>query len=188
MDYGRGIAHPALMIGEGFILTILHNEVEKDVGGKKQKITYANIKDASGNWQVGAPVRVDEEGETQPLKIMAATVEERCLLWDAPDMDQWNSLYIPGTRTKKVEGQEVEVSKNWLQQLVTEAVNFEGSPVQTLIASLGGDPPDVSGDVGGIEDGDDDFGQDDGSDEDEGAGEAPAGSDEDDPLAGLELE
>ena len=188
LRYGRKeMTHPAMMLGEAFILTIMHGDNGKE--GKEKRI-YANIKDASGNWKVGAPVRVNEEGETEPLKAPAATVEERCLLWDSPDMEQWNSLYIPGSRIKKVDGKEQEVSKNWIQETAKAALNFEGSALETLIASVEGDLPSImdedEGDVGGSESPAE-------SDEPDLGGDTPdegekATSDEDDdPLADLGL-
>lgn len=193
MDYGRGNTHMAFMLGEAFILTIIHNEVEKD----SKKRIYANIKDDSGNWKVSAPVRVNEEGETEPLKAPAATVTERLLLWDAPSIEQWNSIHIPGTYKRKEGDKEVEVSKNWLQNAAKSALNWEGSPVQNLvIASIDGDLPEVStdpdeqepdlDDVGGAEVGSEASGS-----EDTGKAEKPskaAPSASDDPLADLGLD
>ena len=149
LRYGRKeITHPAMVIGEAFILTIIHGDNGKE--GKEKRI-YANIKDASGNWKVGAPVRVNEEGETEPLKAPPATVEERALLWDAPDIEQWQSLYIPGSRTKKVDGKETEVSKNWIQETIKSALNFDGSAVAAKIALAEGDLPPMMDDEGGDE-------------------------------------
>ena len=195
MDYGRGNTHLAFMLGEAFILTIVHNEVEKD--GKKR--VYANIKDDTGNWKIGAPVRVNEEGETEPLKAPAATVAERLLLWDAPSIEQWNSIHIPGSYKRKEGDKEVEVSKNWLQIAVKSALNWEGSPVQNLvIASIDGDLPEVSTDPDEQEPDLDDLGVAGDSSvaagsEDTGKSEKPSkaassASAEDDPLADLGLE
>lgn len=188
LRYGRkDMTHPAMLIGEAFILTIIHGDNGKE--GKEKRV-YANIKDASGNWKVGAPVRVNEEGDTEPLKAPAATVEERCLLWDSPDMDQWNSLYIPGSRTKKVDGKEQEISKNWLQDTCKAALNFGGSALETLIASVDGGLPsmmdedeDAAGGSESAAEGDD---LDLGADTPDEAEKATS-DDEDDPLADLGL-
>jgi len=193
MDYGRGNTHMAFMLGEAFILTIVHNGVEKD--GKKR--VYANIKDDSGNWKVSAPVRVNEEGETEPLKAPAATAAVRLLLWDAPSIEQWNSMHIPGTYNRKEGDKEVEVSKNWLQNTAKSALNWEGSPVQNLvIASIDGDLPEVSTDPGEQEPDLDDLVGASGDEgvsgsEDTGETEKPskaAPSASDDPLADLGLD
>lgn len=189
MKYGRSdIIFAGQFVGEAFILTIIHNDNGKE--GKEKRV-YANIKDNSGNWKVSAPVRVNEEGETEPLKAPAATVEPRALFWDDPDMDQWNSLYIPGSYTRKVDGKETEVSKNWMQETCRKALNFEGSPLETLLATVEGDLPSVAGDDEGgdespVEDDEPDLG---GSAPDEGE-KAPSDEDsgsEDDPLADLGL-
>jgi len=181
LRYGRKeMTHPAMMIGEAFILTIIHGDNGKE--GKEKRI-YANIKDASGNWKVGAPVRVNEEGETEPLKAPPATVEERALLWEAPDMEQWQSLYIPGSRTKKVDGKETEVSKNWIQETVKSALNFEGSAVATMIASVEGDLPPMMDDEGGDESPSESDETDSGSDTPDEGAKAPS----EDPLDDLGL-
>jgi hypothetical protein len=182
-------------LGEAFILTIVHNEVEKD--GKKR--VYANIKDDSGNWKIGAPVRVNEEGETEPMKAPPATVPERLLLWDAPSIEQWNSIHIPGTYKRKDGDKEVEVSKNWLQNAAKSALNWEGSPAQNLvISSIDGDLPEVStdpdeqepdlGDVGGADSGSGAAWSEDTGEAAKPSKAASSASAEDDPLADLGLE
>lgn len=184
LRYGRKeITHPAMVIGEAFILTIIHGDNGKE--GKEKRI-YANIKDASGNWKVGAPVRVNEEGETGPLKAPPATVEERFLLWDAPNIEQWQSLYIPGSRTKKVDGKETEVSKNWIQETIKSALNFDGSAVAAMIASAEGDLPPMMDDEGGDESPSENDETDSGCDTPDEGDKAPRDED-DDPLADLGL-
>ena len=185
LRYGRKeITHPAMVIGEAFILTIIHGDNGKE--GKEKRI-YANIKDASGNWKVGAPVRVNEEGETEPLKAPPATVKERALLWDAPDFrQQWQSLYIPGSRTKKVDGKETEVSKNWIQENIKSALNFDGSAVAAKIALAEGDLPPMMDDEGGDESPSENDETDSGCDTPDEGDKAPRDED-DDPLADLGL-
>lgn len=184
LRYGRKeITHPAMVIGEAFILTIIHGDNGKE--GKEKRI-YANIKDASGNWKVGAPVRVNEEGETEPLKAPPATVEERFLLWDAPNIEQWQSLYIPGSRTKKVDGKETEVSKNWIQETIKSALNFDGSAVAAKIALAEGDLPPMMDDEGGDESPSENDETDSGCDTPDEGDKAPRDED-DDPLADLGL-
>lgn len=184
MDYGRGNTHMAFMLGEAFLLNIVHNEVEKD-GNKR---TYANIKDDSG-WKVGAPVRVDEEGETQVIKAPPANVEPRLLLWDAPTIEQWNSIHIPGTYTKKDGDKEVEVSKNWIQLKVQEALDWEGSGIQQIVAGIAGDLPDAKAETlpdAGEEPLIEEPGTEDAPEVEKATSEAPAAS-SDDPLADLGL-
>ena len=137
MTYGRdGIKHMVQMLDEPFIIQIVHNTKEKD--GKKR--TYANMRDADGNFLIQAPVLLDPlAGTSTPVPVPATTQPHRVLLWDAPTKEQWDSLFIDGTRTVKDDkGQEREVSKNWLQEEIVQlAVNFDGSPLQMLLSGVG---------------------------------------------------
>jgi len=196
MDYGRGNTHMAFMLGEAFKLNIVHNVQEKEINGRKVTVTYANLRDENGVWQVSAPVvqRFDDEtgepvGDPQPIKAPEATVKEKMLLWDAPSVEQWESLFIPGTYTRKDGDREIEVSKNWLQATVKSAVNYEGSGIQQIVSELEGDLPDVDlglegvtvlptvPDVPDMPDAADTI----------DAPDAEEGNEEDDPLAGLGL-
>jgi len=189
MDYGRGNTHMAFMLGEGFILKVVHNEVEKD----GQKRVYANIKDESGNWLVQAPVRVDEEGEAQPLNVPEPTVNLRLLLQASPTVEQWDSIFIPGTVTRKENGQEIEVSKNWLQNLCKEALDYEGSALHQVVVQREGDLPDPRGEPQSgsesaeLSEGSEDTGESEKALSGEHSG-SPGGSDDDDPLADLGLD
>lgn len=176
----KEIKHPMLMIGEAFILNIIHSDNGKE--GKEKRV-YANIRDGSGTWKVSAPVRMNEEGEPEPIKAPEPTVELRAFMWDLADKESWDSLYIAGERTKTVDGKEVKETKNWIQEKIKSALNFEDSPIKALLDDLHGDLPvpstDPEDDLGGT-----------GTDEVlDDASETDSGSegDEDDPLAGLSL-
>tara|TARA_Y100000296_G_scaffold66371_1_gene78382 strand:+ start:7487 stop:8479 length:993 start_codon:yes stop_codon:yes gene_type:complete len=142
MTYGRsGITHMALMLGEAFLINISHNEV----GEGKDKKVYANMRTPDDGWTIGAPMydaNKDPLGEPdmQPIAVPEPSEEIKLLLWDAPTKEQWDSLFIDGTRTVKDEkGQESEVSRNWLQEdIVKSAKDFEGSALQVLIMEQGG--------------------------------------------------
>lgn len=185
LDYGRGKTMMFEFLGEAFKLNIIHKEEEKD--GKK--ITYANIKDENHVWQIGAPVKEvtdDETGDVTnvPVKVPEASVPLRLFMWDAATIEQWHSIYIEGSYTRKDGDKEVEVSKNALQQKIMSANNWDGSPMQTILAEADGELPDLSL----SEDDEDDTGVD-LPDEDELDLDGGAGSpDEDDPLAGIDLD
>lgn len=142
MKYGRGdeITHMSQMLGEGFLIDVVHNEVEKE--GKKR--VYANMKDGEGNWLISAPMiqRYNDMGEPDgdpvPVPVPEPAQPGKLLLWEDPDKEMWDSIFIDGTRTVKDDkGNEREVSKNWLQEdIVQNAVNFEGSPLQALLGGL----------------------------------------------------
>lgn len=136
MLYGRAnIKHMAQMLGEAFILTIHHNVVEKD-GGKK--LTYANLNAKGADYDVGAPFKVDAlEGTSTPLNVPAALSPLKLFLFDRPTKATWDSLFIEGTREVTKDGGEKEqVSKNWLQETILSAKNFEGSALQQMLGGV----------------------------------------------------
>lgn len=131
MLYGRdGINHMAQMLGEGFLIEVFHKTSED---GKK---TYANLEN-EGEWGIGAPFSTDpltEERKAYPIgpNIRPLTV----FIWDFANKETWDSLFIDGTRKTKVDGKEVEVSKNWIQNLIKGAKNYEGSPIHQLLSEV----------------------------------------------------
>lgn len=137
MSYGRsGITHMASMLGEPFLVHVVHNVV----GEGAEATTYANLRDDSG-WKIQAPVRADPvTGETEALPVPEPTKAIQLLLWDSPSQAQWDSIFIDGERTTKDDkGVEKVVSNNWLQEdIMKSATDFEGSAVQALILQGGG--------------------------------------------------
>lgn len=137
MSYGRDIKHMSKMLGEGFLIQVMHNTVAATADKKER--TYANIKDEDGNWLIGAPVTPSLDGDGAPLSVPEPSQPLKLLLWNKPTQAQWDSLFIDGTRTvKDAKGVETEQSKNWLQEdIVSNAVNFSGSPLETMLGGLG---------------------------------------------------
>lgn len=145
MAYGRDIQHMALMLGEAFLVKGVHNVSGE---GDKKK-TYYNIRTKEDGYLVGAPVynaNKDPLGDEdmQPLPVPEPTQPIKLLLWDDPTVEQWQSIFIDGTRTvkeKDADGNEVEVekSKNWMQEdIIENATDFEGSALQALLMEQGG--------------------------------------------------
>lgn len=137
MTYGRsGITHMALMLGEAFLVKVVHNVVGE---GKDQK-TYANLKD-DGGWTISAPVKADPvTGESEPLPVPQPTKPLQLLLWDSPTFEQWDSIFIDGERTVKDDkGVETTKSNNWLQDDIKDnASDFEGSALHIMLLSGAG--------------------------------------------------
>lgn len=141
----QGITHMAEMLGEAFLIKVVHNKSED---GKK---TYANI-NHDGEWLVGAPSTTDPiSNETTLLDVAEPTHPLALLLWETPTKEQWDSIFIDGTYTKKNKDtdQEEEVSKNWIQELCLSASNFVGSPLEgvlggsdAIIAAMSQEPAD----------------------------------------------
>lgn len=137
MRYGRPeIKHMAQMLGDPFIIDILHN---KSDDGKE---TYANIRDKDNKWYVGAPRIVKEDPIEGTTEIINVAVPEqltasKIFLFNHPNKETWDSLFIEGTRTVKEEGKpDREESKNWLQETILSAKNFPGSPLDAMLNGL----------------------------------------------------
>lgn len=132
------INHFAHMLGDAFTVTITHSQWAPP-GGKVQ--TYANPT-VDGEFSFGAPVIEDPmTGDINPINVPAALSDMRLFTWQLPDMESWNSLYIDGTYVNR-EG--VEVSKNFIQETILNAENFEGSPIALLLEESGSNSSGVT--------------------------------------------
>lgn len=132
MRYGRDdIKHMAQMLGEAFILTVVHNVV----GEGKDKRTYANITNDAGEYLISAPFKVDPIEETKtPIPVPEAISELRLFLFNKPTQETWDSLFVDGEReVDDGKGGKKQVSKNKLQETILGAVNFEGSALAELL-------------------------------------------------------
>ena len=132
MAYGRSeITHMSQMLGEGFKVSVVHN----DVGEGDKKKTYANITDDEGNFLVEGPFTVDALAETKQVhKVPPMVGKLRMFLWDIVNAATWGSVFIDGDREKtNADGTKETVSKNYLQEKITSATNFEGSPIQEFL-------------------------------------------------------
>lgn len=135
MDNGRGHGNLAEMLDEVFLLDIEHAET-------KAKRKYAKLK------SISSPIieEYDELGNVTGTrnigdKVPPAQSPHQLLLLKEPTMDQWDSIFIEGTYKKKVKGEdgketEVEVSKNFIQEKVKSALDWEGSPMQALLLGV----------------------------------------------------
>ncbi len=142
MRNGRSdIKNMAQMLGEAFMLTVVHVKKEKE--GKE--VTYVNIKDTNG-YKVGPPVLFNPETEeTSIVDVPQQIGKSQLLLWKAPSQAQWDSIFIDGTYTRGEGDKAKEVSKNWIQNAACEATNFVGSALESLIGErLSGLGEDIS--------------------------------------------
>lgn len=139
LQYGReDKKHIAQMLGEAFIIHIYHNKV-KGENGAKDKL-YVNL-DKDGEYGIQAPFSEDPlTQQRQAYNIRPHTANLRLFLWEHPTKEMWDSLFIDGTReVKKQDGTVEHVSKNWLQESILSAKNFNGSPLHQLLAGVSDD-------------------------------------------------
>lgn len=113
------------MLGGGFLAEILHNTT----GEGKDAKTYANLY-TQDNMTIKAPVKVDPmENTTVDIPVPELLDPIRGLLWEQPNKEMWDSLFIDGTYEK--DGK--DVSKNWIQNLCSSAEDWNGSAVFKLL-------------------------------------------------------
>lgn len=136
MDYDRGLEHMYHMINDVFRIEIEHAESK---AGKK----YAKMV------EISSPLveQTDEDGDVightdMSEKVPPATRSLQAFLIENPTFEQWESLHIEGTYTKKTKDEsgneiEEEVSKNFIQEKIMSALDWEGSAMQTLLLDLG---------------------------------------------------
>ena len=137
MAYGRdGITNYGQLLNEPYIINIHHGKGKDRDGNEK---TYHNMRDAEGNFTIGAPMIADPlSGEVKKFDVPEAATTLSYFTWDNPTKEQWASIFIDGERTvKDKEGNEVVETKNWLQRdIVTEALNFQGSPLEAMLNGM----------------------------------------------------
>lgn len=147
MNYKQDARHIVELLGEGFKAEVIHDTWTDKQG--KQRVT-ATFKGSAG-YTIAPPRKEDEDSETGwvDVAVPPALSDIRCFLWDQADLDQWASLYIEGEyperKNDKGEVTAPARSKNVFQNKIKTAVNFNGSPIHTLLLSsgMGIDIPDA---------------------------------------------
>lgn len=118
MNHKKVYKNFAQMLGETFVVSIKHKVDSKGV-------VRANL-DLSA---VGPAI---DAMTGRPYNVPEAPGDlYKVFLWNSPTQEQWDSLYIEGTRD---DGR----SKNFLQEKCLRALNYNGSKLQAL---LEGDVP-----------------------------------------------
>lgn len=151
MNYADKYKVFAEMLGEAFRVEIIH----RVVGEGADKRTFVGIQDSDGNYHIAGPSYDDpESGERKTVRVAEAVSPLRCFLWNFPDNDQWESIFIDGEWEAK-DGKPAQ-SKNKHQIKIKDAVNWIGSPMQeALLGDLDvgdiGDKVDTTGSDAGVD-------------------------------------
>lgn len=151
MRYGRdGFSHMSQFLGEHFKATVVHNKVKKE--GKET--VYANLRTPEGEWTLAAPLRITDEieGTSEPIQVPAELLalegEMRLFLWDMPNQQCWDAIFIDGESTyKNDKGEEVTVSRNRFQNSCLKAVDYEGSALHAMLGGVEDLPTEEPEDV-----------------------------------------
>ena len=121
---GRQVTHISQLLGEAFQVKIRH---EKSADGTK---TYVSVQDPDGSYTFAPPV-VEIPGKAEPIRLDVPEYNDiKIFIWESPTQQSWESLYIPG----EYEKDGVKVSKNFIQDMIMNALDFEGSPLQVMLA------------------------------------------------------
>lgn len=125
--YGDKYKHFASMAADNvaFIVTIKHRKSGEGADAK----VFANIW-ADGAWNISSLIKYDEDGEPEGFYTVAPAISEtKIFLFNRPRLIDWTKLFIDGERDDKT-------SKNWIQERILSAVNFEGSALEALLIDL----------------------------------------------------
>lgn len=141
MAQGTDAKHMMELLGHPFVGEIIHN---KSKDGKK---TYANLNSKAKGYTIKPafdeiPNRATGGVDRIPVEVPELVSPIRCFLWDFADKEQWDSIFIDGitpAKTDEKTGEELYParSKNWLQGLIRNALNFKGSPIADVLEGAG---------------------------------------------------
>lgn len=138
MNYKQDAQHMVQLLGEGFKVEVIH---DKWVGTDKKERVDVTFK-GPGGYTIAPPRKEDEDSETGWVDVAVPPARSalRCFLWEQADLQQWASLFIEGEYPERKDDKGVVTpakSKNVLQHKVMSAVNFNGSPIHTLLLANG---------------------------------------------------
>lgn len=127
----------AQLVGDAFMGDVVHKKTDTR--------TYANLRNDDG-FTIRPPFidKMDEDGEVvrQPVKVPELVGEPMVFLWKYATKEMWDSLFIDGHWPDKKDKSGVVTqegkSKNYFQNTIMAAINFDGSPIQQILAQ-GGD-------------------------------------------------
>lgn len=109
------VKHAAQKLGQAFRIEV--GQYEKD--GK----TYNTLK-----LETLSPLPKFDPETGEAIKLPELKAEDvKLFLWDNPTQETWDSLYIEGINEKTGK------SKNFIQEDILKAVDYNGSPLQTLL-------------------------------------------------------
>lgn len=121
----------------------------KSIGKVVQDIDFSNLQPA-----------LDQDTGLPRTATGLKESDIQVFLWNQPSKEMWESIYIEGNWDEVKDEKTGEIkyparSKNFLQEKCLQAINFEGSALQTLLSEIGADytipelatAPEVAADV-----------------------------------------
>lgn len=142
LNYDGTATHAVQCLGRAYCGAIHHREYQPAGGGDKRKAADLNAKDMP--IILSPPKEFDRKtGQYVPIEVDAAVQPLHALLWDNPSTDQWASIFVDGAyeEEKDATGKVTRPgrTKNLYQEQAKRAINFDGSPLKTLLTQAGAD-------------------------------------------------
>lgn len=142
-DKDPAVKIPAQLLGRHFKVKVVHTELD----GQDGKFIYANIGGAQEGFNITAP-RIDltdddgmPTGEFRQIPCPERITDIKCFLWDYANKAMWDELFIegefPAVEAKDGKPAREARTKNVIQQEIRTALDWEGSVIQTILASAG---------------------------------------------------
>lgn len=143
-DKDPAIKIPAQLIGRHMLGTIEHYEFESN----GEKVKMASLGGAKDGFLLSPPRTpiIDEltgvpTGEYRVIPCPEIIGDRKVFLWDYANKAMWDSLFIEGeyeaVEAKDGKPARPAKSKNVIQQELRQALDWEGSPIATILASAG---------------------------------------------------
>ena len=115
LNCGKDIQHAAQKLGTAWVLPV--EQHTSKAGNTSNIIDYAGMR----------PLPKFDPNTGQPIVLPDLDPDDvRIFLWNNPTKETWDSLFIDG---KKEDG----TSKNFIQEDIMKAADFEGSPLQQML-------------------------------------------------------
>lgn len=150
LNYAKDATHPVELLGRPYLANIRHKKWARAGEDKSKPETWTgvdvSIRAEDGSYTLRSPSLVQVNPETdaeyvQVVKVADALTPIKAFLWDNPDIEQWQSLFIEGEypERKDKDGKVTKKasSKNVIQAKIKSAVNFAGSPINHLLVEKG---------------------------------------------------
>lgn len=116
LNYAGDIQHAAQKLGTAWVVPV--EQYTSKAGKVSNIIDYALLQPLPKfNPQTGEPITIPELN-LDDVKVF---------LWNNPTKETWDSLYIEGINEKTGK------SKNFIQEDIMQAADFEGSPLQQML-------------------------------------------------------
>lgn len=144
-DKDPAVKIPAQLLGKHVKVRVEHYEFESN----GEKVKMASIGGAQEGFNITAP-RIDltddsgmPTGEYRVIPAPERISELRLFLWDYANKQMWDDLFIEGeyeaVEAKDGKPARPAKSKNVIQLELREALDWEGSPIQQILAAGGED-------------------------------------------------